>query len=128
MLKVAELFFSFFFFFFSVSAWMAPEVMRNNYGFPADVFSFGMIMYELVTCRVPWSNSGHAFTHHIMKAVLRGERPEVTASDLINAPEEFLKLMQHCWQTDPKERPTFEAIVASLEEITKTACETNETL
>jgi hypothetical protein len=52
-----------------------------------------------------------------MQAVLRGERPEVTASDLINAPEEFLKLMQHCWHTDPKERPTFDAIVASLEEI-----------
>ena len=117
MLKVAELFFSFFFFFFSVSAWMAPEVMRNNYGFPADVYSFGMILYELVTCRVPWINAGYAFTHHIMQAVLRGERPEVTASDLINAPEEFLKLMQHCWHTDPKERPTFEAIVASLLEI-----------
>ena len=115
-------------FFFSVSAWMAPEVMRNNYGFPADVYSFGMIMYELVTCRVPWSNSGHTFTQQILKAVLRGERPDVTESDLINAPEEFLKLMQHCWQTDPKERPTFEAIVASLEEITKTACDTNETL
>ena len=105
------------FFFFSVAAWMAPEVMRNNYGFPADVYSFGMIMYELVTCRVPWSNSGHAFTHQIMKAVLRGERPEVTASDLINAPEAFLTLMRHCWRTDPKDRPTFEAIVASLQEI-----------
>ena len=107
------------FFFFSVAAWMAPEVMRNNYGFPADVYSFGMIMYELVTCRVPWSNSGHAFTHQIMKAVLRGERPEVTASDLINAPETFLTLMRHCWRTDPKDRPTFEAIVVALKEIMK---------
>ena len=117
-----DLFFSFFFlllFFFFVSAWMAPEVMRNNYGFPADVYSFGMILYELVTCRVPWSNAGYAFTHHIMQAVLRGERPEVTESDLINAPEDFLNLMQHCWQTDPKERPTFEAIVVALKEITE---------
>ena len=106
----------FFFAFFSI-AWMAPEVMRNNYGFPADVYSFGMILYELVTCRVPWINAGYAFTHHIMQAVLRGERPEVTASDLINAPEAFLTLMRHCWRTDPKDRPTFEAIVASLQEI-----------
>ena len=102
-----------------VSAWMAPEVMRNNYGFPADVYSFGMILYELVTCRVPWSNAGYAFTHHIMQAVLRGERPEVTESDLITAPEDFLNLMQRCWQTDPKERPTFEAIVVALKEITE---------
>jgi hypothetical protein len=54
-----------------------------------------------------------------MQAVLRGERPEVTESDLINAPEDFLNLMQQCWQTDPKERPTFEAIVVALKEIKK---------
>ena len=105
---------TFFLIFFLCAAWMAPEVMRNNYGFPADVFSFGMIMYELVTCRVPWHGSGYTFTRQILKAVLRGERPEVNGSDLINAPEDFLKLMQHCWQTDPKERPTFEEIVEAL--------------
>ena len=53
----------------------------------------------------------------ILKAVLRGERPEVNGSDLINAPEDFLKLMQHCWQTDPKERPTFEEIVEALKDM-----------
>ena len=27
------------------AAWMAPEAMgKNNYGFPADVYSFGIIM------------------------------------------------------------------------------------
>ena len=104
-------------FFLCDAAWMAPEVMRNNYGFPADVFSFGMIMYELVTCRVPWRGSEHTFTYQILKAVLRGERPEVNGSDLINAPEDFLKLMQHCWQTDPKERPTFEEIVETLKDM-----------
>ena len=93
--------------------------MRNNYGFPADVYSFGMVMYELVTCRVPWLDSEHTFTHQILKAVLRGERPEVNESDLINAPEEFLNLMHQCWQTDPKKRPTFEAIVVALKEIMK---------
>ena len=107
----------FFFLLLDVSAWMAPEVMRNNYGFPADVYSFGMILYELVTCRVPWLDSEHTFTHQILKAVLRGERPEVNESDLINAPEEFLNLMHQCWQTDPKKRPTFEAIVIKLKDI-----------
>ena len=31
------------------AAWMAPEITSNNYGFKADVYSFGIVMYELLT-------------------------------------------------------------------------------
>ena len=35
------------------AGWMAPEAMgKNNYGFKADVYSFGIVMYELLTCKM----------------------------------------------------------------------------
>ena len=116
------------------AAWMAPEVMGNtNYGFKADVYSFGIIMYELLTCgRMPWesyllkilendsSSLEHNFTHLIRDAVLRGERPDIIESDLIDAPLEFVKLMKVCWDTDPKVRPMFDEIFVELKKIAST--------
>ena len=35
--------------------WMAPEVIEHRpYGARADVFSFGVVLWELVTLRKPW--------------------------------------------------------------------------
>ena len=93
---------------------MAPEVTSNNYGFKADVYSFGIVMYELLTCRIPWNGSGYNFTRLIVQAVLRGERPKVKKEDLIGSPLEFIKLMEVCWDTDPKVRPTFDEIFLEL--------------
>ena len=36
--------------------WMAPEVIEHKpYDGKADVFSFGVVLWELLTCRVPYS-------------------------------------------------------------------------
>ena len=100
---------------------MAPEAMgKNNYGFKADVYSFGIVMYELLTCRIPWAGSGYNFTHLIRDAVVRGERPKIKKKDLIEAPDDFIKLMEVCWDTDPKVRPTFDEIFVELKEIAST--------
>ena len=93
---------------------MAPEVTSNNYGFKADVYSFGLVMYELLTCRIPWQGSGFSFAHLIAQAVARGERPDIRKEDLIGSPLEFIKLMEVCWDTDPKVRPTFDEIFLEL--------------
>jgi serine/threonine protein kinase len=35
------------------AAWMAPEVTGYDYGPSVDVFIFGVVMWELLTCRIP---------------------------------------------------------------------------
>lgn len=35
--------------------WMAPEVIRNEkYENASDVYSFGIILWELLTCQIPF--------------------------------------------------------------------------
>jgi serine/threonine protein kinase len=100
------------------AGWMAPEAMgTNNYGFKADVYSFGIVMYELLTCRIPWAGSRYTFTHLIKKAVMRGERPNIKKKDLAEAPDNFVKLMEVCWDIDPKKRPSFDDIFEQLKQL-----------
>ena len=97
------------------AAWMAPEVTGYDYGLSVDVFSFGVVMWELLTCRIPWAGSAYSFSHLIMRAVERGERPEVTEEDLKNVPDGYIALMKQCWQNEPKDRPTFTNVMSMLE-------------
>ena len=37
--------------------WMAPEVIEHKpYDTKADVFSFAIVLWELLTCKVPYSD------------------------------------------------------------------------
>ena len=59
---------------------MAPEVIDGKFGFAkytnaADIYSFGLILYELATRRVPFED--YTPNWKIAEAVLSGERPVV---------------------------------------------------
>jgi serine/threonine protein kinase len=98
--------------------WMAPEVFTQNYGFKADVFSFGMVMYELLTCKLPWhSDPRGLWISQVMRAIVAGDRPVIDEPCLIHAPEGFVTLMKQCWRTNPKERPTFDEVLLTLHEL-----------
>ena len=109
------------------AAWIAPEVtvltdVQNfkkfsQYGFKADVFSFGMVLYELLTCRIPWSGTDKRFTSEIMQAVVAGERPPIGELELGDAPFGFVALMRKCWDTEADKRPLFADVLLELEEI-----------
>jgi len=100
--------------------WMAPELFigGTKYGPEVDVYSFGMIMWELATRKVPWAEE-IAETQYIYffgalsKALEDGDRPGVPAEAVQVAPE-FVALMQACWATDPAARPAAGAVAAEL--------------
>ena len=45
--------------------------------------------------------------------------PKIKKEDLIGSPLEFIKLMEVCWDTDPKVRPTFDEIFVELKNALK---------
>ena len=100
--------------------WMAPELFvgGTKYGPEVDIYSFGMIMWELATRKVPWAEE-IAETQYIYfygalsKALDDGTRPGVPAEAVQVAPE-FVALMQACWATDPAARPAAGAVAAEL--------------
>ncbi|PIN16258.1 Tyrosine kinase [Handroanthus impetiginosus] len=91
--------------------WMAPEVINHQpYDQKADVFSFAIVLWELVTAKVPYD------TMTPLQAALgvrQGLRPELPK----NAHPKLLNLMQRCWEAVPSDRPSFSEIRVELEEL-----------
>jgi serine/threonine protein kinase len=79
---------------------MAPEVLRDKpYTKAADIYSLGIIMWEL-TSEVPaFHNISHDF--QLSLDICKGIRPEIIEGTM----PEYAELMKRCWDNDPKKRP-----------------------
>ncbi|KAG5876182.1 hypothetical protein JTB14_032390 [Gonioctena quinquepunctata] len=95
------------------AAWMAPEVFTSShYTEKCDVFSWGIILWEVTSRRKPFYNQGGtAFS--IMWAVHKGKRPPL----LRNCPPPIEKLMTSCWDHDPSKRPGMDEIAVTMKAI-----------
>jgi serine/threonine protein kinase len=81
--------------------YVAPEVFqKQKYTKASDIYSFGMIMWELITGRRPFWNESH--DSDLIIAVCDGLRPPIVN----DAPEGYVELMQECWHSNPEKRPT----------------------
>lgn len=108
--------------------WMAPELMMGVHVVcttATDVYSFGMLLYELLTWHAPWPTTA---TWAIRNRVGQGLRPPLPGIDAIPAPDttefeesghlqRFVELMQRCWAQNPAHRPAFREIHSVLEKI-----------
>jgi serine/threonine protein kinase len=89
--------------------WTAPEVIRGEkYDERADVFSFGVIMWEALTRKQPFA--GRNFMG-VSLGVLEGQRPAIPG----DCPAEFRKLMKKCWHAKADKRPTMDVVLAYLD-------------
>ncbi|KAK9825662.1 hypothetical protein WJX81_007564 [Elliptochloris bilobata] len=91
--------------------WMAPEVIEHNpYRERADVFSFGIMLWELLTGRVPYDDMTPL--QAAVGVVQKGLRPVIPAS----CPAPLAAVMRECWARNPNERPSFEHLKGRMEE------------
>ena len=90
--------------------WMAPEVIRfSNYTEKADVFSFGIIMSELMNRKPPYFGVDKKQVA-VKVAGSESYRPSIPN----NCPAEWSKLMIKCWAHAPTNRPNFNEIIEYL--------------
>ncbi|RWR80771.1 serine/threonine-protein kinase EDR1 isoform X1 [Cinnamomum micranthum f. kanehirae] len=85
--------------------WMAPEVLRNEpSNEKSDVFSFGVILWELMTESIPWTNLNSL---EVVGVVGFMDRRLDIPEDL---DPRISTIIHDCWQSDPEQRPSFEQI------------------
>ncbi|KAM7508298.1 hypothetical protein LguiA_018751 [Lonicera macranthoides] len=91
--------------------WMAPELLNGSSSLVSekvDVFSFGMVMWELLTGDELYGDLHYgAIIGGIVSNTLRPPVPE-------SCDPEWRALMERCWSSDPSERPTFTEIANQL--------------
>jgi serine/threonine protein kinase len=92
--------------------YMAPEVIKGHrYSNKADIFSFGVLLYEIVTGQKPLQQTG-GNQFQLSAKITSGSREKIP-DDV----EPFTAaLISRCWDDDPDQRPTFLDIFDELRE------------
>jgi eukaryotic-like serine/threonine-protein kinase len=86
--------------------YMAPEVARGRYGHEVDVYSLGIVLYEMLTGRVPFD--GESTAEILMKHL--SERPDLTP-----LPKRLRPVLANALEKDPLKRtPTADQLLAEF--------------
>ncbi|KAL0324230.1 UNVERIFIED_CONTAM: Light-sensor Protein kinase [Sesamum calycinum] len=103
--------------------WLAPEVLAEigqpdikcstKYTDKADVYSFGMLCFTLLTGKVPFEDG------HLQGEKMARNIEQERGLFFYPSPKYLSNLTKKCWQTNPNQRPTFSSICRILRYIKK---------
>ncbi|GET02181.1 kinase-like domain-containing protein [Rhizophagus clarus] len=86
---------------YGVLPYMAPEVLRGHqYTKAADIYSFGIIMNELLSEEIPFNDIPH--DKFLAIKVCNGLRPNISK----DVPKLLVDLITKCWDAEIDNRPT----------------------
>jgi len=92
------------------AAWMAPEVFEGNtYTEKCDVFSWGIILWEMLTRRLPFEEIG-GNDLRVLWAIHTDQRPPPIAG----CPDPLHNLMAVAWHKDISVRPSMASILEEM--------------
>ncbi|RGB31942.1 kinase-like domain-containing protein [Rhizophagus diaphanus] len=91
---------------YGVLPYIAPEVLRGKpYTKASDIYSFGIIMWEMTSGIPAFNNVPHDFNLSI--GICKGNRPEI----IDDIEPEYVELMEKCWDSEPNKRPSAEDLI-----------------
>ncbi|VDD88099.1 unnamed protein product [Enterobius vermicularis] len=101
-----------------IIAYTAPELLaeyKNSIKFQADVWSFGVLIWELIMRRDPYKDLDSV-------DIIRGAECGGLGLPVPNKlPKDLQCLLKQCWKTVPGKRPTFDNILERFETLKKNA-------
>uniref|UniRef100_G3T2P0 Receptor-interacting serine/threonine-protein kinase 4 n=1 Tax=Loxodonta africana TaxID=9785 RepID=G3T2P0_LOXAF len=105
---------------FGTIAYLPPERIREKsrlFDTKHDVYSFAIVLWGVLTQKKPFADEKNIL--HIMVKVVKGHRPELppVCRPRPRACSTLIRLMQQCWQDDPRARPTFQEITSETEDL-----------
>ncbi|XP_074283957.1 uncharacterized protein LOC141608510 [Silene latifolia] len=94
--------------------WMAPEVLQNERtNEKSDLYSFGIILWELATQRILWENLN---AMQVIGAVgFMNQRLDIPQ----DVDPMWASMIESCWHSEPQSRPTFQELVEKLKDMQK---------
>ncbi|KAG2447465.1 hypothetical protein HYH02_007786 [Chlamydomonas schloesseri] len=107
--------------------WQSPEYLEGKeYATATDVFSFGVVLWEVVTLQTPWENELHQYENKGLKVlepvfiheevVTKNKRltfPTELEPELPELPQ-LVALCEGCWHKDPRSRPRMTEVAEVL--------------
>jgi len=90
--------------------YMAPEVARyEQYGFPADVYSFALVLWEICSFEEPFTKCQ---SYGSLKEVVRQREVHPSLGQIHSSL--IRSMLQHCWHWSPAVRPSMNAVFTGL--------------
>ncbi|RGB24900.1 kinase-like domain-containing protein [Rhizophagus diaphanus] len=92
--------------------YIAPEVIKEkDYTFKSDIYSIGILMWEISSGHPPYINYG--YNYNLAINIINGIRPKVT----LKIPVEYKNLMEQCWDANPLKRPDLFTLMKKIREM-----------
>lgn len=101
--------------------WTAPEGLAyNKFSTKSDVWAFGILLWEIATYGMsPYPGVDLTDVYHMLESGYRMECPP-------GCPARVYELMRQCWQWETTDRPTFQEIHNTLENMFQNSSITEE--
>jgi len=97
--------------FIGTEIWMAPEVYDMNYDNKVDSYSFGLVLWTMLTGITPFHKFEKSPSFYVQ--IAKGKREEFPIFTPPIHPD-LKQLIESCWDPDPTHRPDFNQILEIL--------------